>query len=1329
MNYLCSSMIKQLIMGLLLLTLHGTSSAGPVFRGYTSSLQAGYGLQDFEITAIAEDDLGFIWASTGKELFRLDGLSCKIVDAEITDALFANNNSVESMLFNEGCLVIFTRCGVYRYDIAGERIRKSPAFGDAVVFGPCTYPDKADTVSQIVVNCDFGIVRYNLPAETVDTLLLYQQDSGAENISRARTIAYDTHGDIWTINGNCLIRIRQGESRTAPETVMTLESLASTPSRIAIDQRDHIFLYRGLYLYSGSLSEIANGGELNRIRREIISVFACDGDVFLGPRGQGILHLRADNSPVGISDEPIPLNRRIDDLSNTVNVFFKDSRDLIWIGTRNGLFCLLDDNAKSPFIHIVSNRDNPSSLSHDTVNDLDIEGRNTVWIATASGLNRISFENAVSSPMQITRFLAPDNEPGLESSNKLEQIAFGPDGLIWLGTKDKISFFNPSTETFSHKEELDKSMGKSQFVRALYRDANGNMWVGFSSGGVYVCRKGEYMAEEVPVLDNQTGLETCSAILSDRNGYIWIGSLTQGLFRLGPEPPGESIRYPLFNERGEEVKTIRSLYVDQVNNLWCGTEEGLFRYIPKDDAFQFVVLPLPEGSTSINGIVSDDLGTLWLSTVRGVCKYGISDGTSSFIIVNGGNLCRKDFVFGSTRDTDGYVYLGGINGVTLFNPRDFGTSSTHGKCVFTDFKYGNHDTGMEQDVNNINYTLELALEHRCNHIKFSFSNLTFSQDDNTQYSYRLSGVDNEWIYAGTGTGMVSYTNIPTGRHLLEIRSTNALGEWGIPTIATIVIRPPLLLSWYFLLAYLLLLAIILFTVRRWTQARTKMKMGEAVSKSKVLFYKEIAHNIRNPYTLLRTPLNKLIEERKSLTDQETDYLLETVKKGSDRLALLVDQMIDYSEIEEGTDKLNLVKMDYIPYTKAVCSAFMKVFSDKGISMDYYTESTGLLVLLDKEQIEHVIFEMLSYIYRNSSSGDEVHVICTCLSGERARLEVNCDGIHLSKDALDSFFNTGMGLSLAREQIALHKGTVEVSCEGSLSLAFTLPLARESTQERMGEPVPTMTLQERIDTIIPAPEPEQYARFGAPLVYVVIADEQMRSFVQDFLSPDIQVKGFADPADVCEMALKEKPRLIISGVAFSRETKGFDLCRQIKGNPSLNHIPFMFLTSYSKAEMEKEGYDAGADAYLTKPFEMDYLKVRIERLLQSWEALLKTAKKEIITTPAEINVLSSDEKFLSDIMRIVEEEISNEDFSVESFSSRMAMSSSMLYRKMKALTGLSPNRFIVDVRLKRAAQLLESQAYTISEVAYKVGFSDMHYFSTCFKRMFGMTPSEYKTQKI
>ena len=1285
-----------------------------------------------DMTAIVQDQDGFIWVATHNELARFDGHSFVPVASDRSSEIFHGGNLVNTMkITSDDILLIGTSRGFFRYDIRNDRLAHTEKTDSLKIFAM----EHAGEKDCWFVNSDKGLLLYDSPTDTFTLLREYLPAAVDEPLTSLKSFQIGLDGCLYFSDSRYLMKLSHDMSRT--DTLCTWKG----DSWRAEVHPPRMFLYDRKQLVVSDMS-LNDSGRISDM--EVTDICLWDGSVILGIRGKGIEKVTyADDG--SFVRENVRLSRYYDDMSGTVNVFFEDSDGNLWVGTRNGLF-LMSRQEKSKFSNLKSDigQGENNALSHNTVSDILVENDDRIWLATAGGLDLLTFDETSDDGYSIRHFRDGRYQKN-NDYHKIEQLCPDARNEMWCGTKAGILFFDLKTCSFISHPEIEAAFDGCSFIRAIWRDSYDDMWVGFENGGLFRYRSEEKRVEKIRFPSGEYP-DNCTSICGDRDGHVWVGTKGNSLFRM--DFTGSDItaveQYPLSPETNPASARITYIYPDIFGNIWVGTADGMYRYSKERDEFDRIELGVPASRPYICGIIGDDDGNLWIPTVSGIYKYSMWDAAGT-AFYRRNHFARYGFVYGCAKGGDGFIYLSGINGLTWFYPEDITSDDRKYDISFLDFKADGkslmqsvcyHGHGME--------TRKIILPYRHNRVSFSFSVLDYAHRNEIQYCYMLEGADEDWIYPASEPRNISYGHLKPGLYTLRMRSTDRAGIWqDNERVQEIRIRPPVMWSWYSISAYLLIILAISYVLLLYFRKKAREKTDAVLHRLRMQFYRDISYNMKNPVTLIESPLQKLLAGSGKMSWSQEKALLETVHRGCVSISMLAEQLADFSEIDSGDLKLNLTMADFMQFSAVISEKFRPLFDRKGISFEFISERKPVFMSFDSGRMERVFYELLSNAYKFTPAGG--HVVCACRKDRNGfvRVEVSDSGSGMAPEKLEKIFErfwtdggqqsgAGMGLPLAKEFVILHGGSMEVSSTPGkgLSIFFTLPVHDEShVLPESGGEIPGISahLSEYLEVMESGIPADRHSSPGAPLIFIVSKDKELRKFLTGILMPEYNIETFPSPDSVFDKISQELPSLVISGMVFNDGKEGLKLCQQVKSSVRTGHIPFMFLTAYSQDRLRKDGYESGADAYVTKPFEVDYLLVRISRLIKSREAIKAKARREIIANPAEVSELSADDKFLAKATAVVERNLANEDFSVDAFAKEMCTSSSMLYRRIKFLTNSSPNEFIRRIRMKRAAQLLKIHACSVSEVAFRVGFSDTRYFSTCFKKEFGRTPTAWQQE--
>jgi signal transduction histidine kinase/ligand-binding sensor domain-containing protein/DNA-binding response OmpR family regulator len=977
----------------------------------------------------------------------------------------------------------------------------------------------------------------------------------------------------------------------------------------------------------------------------------------------------------------------------------------VWIGCNNGLTLL--DRKKNSFTHFFNNS-SVLATNHDDVNDLlyDKDGDLLIliWEVGLKVLKKgsSSFPLYTSEDENYTKHLTC-----LAPSKK--------DNLYWVGTQEEgILLFNKKTGVFLPIVELNKKgILLGMHINSILEDEKGTLWIGTFNNGIFCYDINKKIIVHFKKSNRTDGLSAnqINRIFQDSNKQIWIGTNGGGL--------------DLYQAK---TKTFK---------VWT-TRDGL-------------------PNNTIKGILEDHHHHLWLSTNQGISQF-ITYSNSFKNYTKADGLQGSEFLLNSyAQNNRGEIFFGGTEGLNVFHPDSLLESSKVPEVYITGLKLfnkivtvGQKDSPLEKDIS---LTDELVLSADDNVIAIDFTALDFQHFKNNQYKYYLQGFDKEWNLGTQRTA--TYTNLNPGSYLFRVKATNNDGVWSQKeAVLRITILPPWYKTWWAFTFYFIVIIGGLYALRRVVLIRERLKLDfqlqerekeqiQELDRLKTNFFTNISHEFRTPLTLIISPLEKYLSENKDIPTIQRKRT-ETIYRNAQQLQKLINQLLDLSKLEAGKLSPSITQNDIVEFLEQITESFRGLAEQKNIKLNFQISDTYLLGYFDTDMLEKVVTNLLSNAFKFSDEKGviTVKVLLNPADSKKVIIEVSDTGIGIDAKHLQNVFNrfyqihekehkrqvvgTGVGLALCKELIELHRGEVLVSSKLGKGSTFTIHLpidknAYESTWIQEDTSVselitmPLTSQEENINIVEPKKD--------APILLIAEDNDDLRNYIKEIFSKNFKVLEANNGRKALEIANEQVPDLIISDWIMPEMTGG-ELCENIKMKESTSHIPVIILTSKSSNESKMLGLEIGADDYITKPFNASLLEVRVKNLLESRRNLREKFSNETKFNPKEITLNVADEHFLEKAVRIIEENITNHSLDIAFLERELNMSTMQLYRKLKSLTNFSGNEFIKNVRLKKAVQLLESENYSIAEIAYKVGFNDPSYFARTFKKEFGKSPSEY-----
>lgn len=956
-------------------------------------------------------------------------------------------------------------------------------------------------------------------------------------------------------------------------------------------------------------------------------------------------------------------------------------------------------------------------------------------------------------------------------------------GNVCLAFPQQVLTFNPYQITL---QPLLGTGAGDDFIQS-FTDSRGRVWVGTFRKGIYLKdgdKVSHFMQEDVPNKDIDYNIVRDFA--EDHQHQIWVcyhggvGRFDEQAKRIFPLQNklfvgNTNINSIVFDRQhrlwaatnkglivGNQLKlkaVCKALAIDKQGWIWVGTMNGVYVFdIQNGKTYRY---GKEEGMTNemIQDLVVDKLDEVWVTTANGLCRIRrtrSSEQPFALTMFDSQNKLGDAKFLPRTAASmvDGKLFFGSSTGFYIVDPIQVKDMEYTGHPVFISLLVNNQEVvaGKEYDGRVIlpfalSTTKKIVLEHDENFITVHFSGLNFDMPHHTYYKYRLQGVNNDWIVISPqdGIGRANYTDLSPGTYKLEVYSAGLDKVWSKQSATLeIEVLAPLWATWWAKLLYLLVfIALMIFGVR-WKIEQNRKRMEnekyKELEEMKYRFFTNISHEFRTLLTLIITPIGSIL---KRTTDGETRHQLNDVSRNAGDLLQLVNQLLDFRKMEMNGERLNLTSGNLNEFIQYTTMKFMPLAEQKNIRLAFEDKTEGLFMYFDKDKVGKILTNLLSNAFKFTKAGGSVCVSlekCILDSRRCAHIIVKDTGCGIPKEdqahVFERFYRTeqdsnsqqigsGIGLNMVYEYIQLHEGKVSLESEEGKGSRFIVDipadLKREVQQEASEENrIASPVMADVVDGAVGV----QTFRKIEKTVLVVEDNEDFSRFLSQELGRIYnKVMTAKDGIEGAMMAEAENPDIIVSDVMMPRMS-GTDMCRRIKENIETSHIPIILLTAWSTDEGRAEGYKAGADAYIAKPFDMEVLLARISNLLEKQEKRQRDFSHSISLDPKTVTDSSPDEDFLKEVIACIEKNIDNSEYTIDSLSTDVVMSRMSLYRKMKSLTGQTPADFIRTVRLKTAAKLLKEEKCTVSEACYRTGFASPQNFAKHFKEMFGVLPSQY-----
>ena len=798
--------------------------------------------------------------------------------------------------------------------------------------------------------------------------------------------------------------------------------------------------------------------------------------------------------------------------------------------------------------------------------------------------------------------------------------------------------------------------------------------------------------------------------------------------------------------------------------MWLATGEGLVCF-PSARNFDYQVFQRKEGlpNTHIRAISEDKNGNIWASTNTGISCY-ITSKKCFYTYDHSNNIPQGSFISGCvTKDHNGLIYFGSINGLCFFNPDIAINSPQIPPVVITKVRIPGRLTSREKNETAIPISEgEIELTHEQNSFNLTFNVQDYSLANQVEYAYMLKGLENSW-YTINEQNSVTFRNIPPGKYEFLVKARLHNQDWSEDTTSLrIHINPPLWLTWWAKLIYILITISIIYTIIHaykkkidleslYTLEKKNHEQEQELNQERLRFYTNITHELRTPLTLILGPLEDMQKDTSLPTRQAQK--LSVIHQSALRLLNLINQILEFRKTETQNKKLCVCKSNIAPLVHEIGLKYKELNQKKAIDFQIQIEKEEMLLFFDKEIITIILDNLISNAIKYTEQGKiTLSLYPTTRNGVTyTEIKVSDTGYGISAEALPHVFDryyqesgkhqasgTGIGLALVRNLVELHEGEIRVESIQNEGSTFYISLLTDNIYPNALHGDSTkQTEEEMISEAVPEDSQNTEPETSKPILLIVEDNEDIQKYIAESFSDSFEVITGSNGEEGKQQALNRIPDIIVSDIMMP-VMDGITLCRQLKEDVRTSHIPVILLTAKDSLQDKEEGYEVGADSYLTKPFSASLLRSRINNLLDSRKKLIAQfqqtgtshnpnshldEKRSIIT-----EALSKlDNEFIEKITQLVEDNLSSEKIDITYLSDKMCMSGSTLYRKMKALTGLSTNEYIRKVKMQNAERLLLEGKYNISEIAYKIGMNSTGYFRQCFKDEFGVSPSDYLKQ--
>ncbi len=1318
------------------------------FVHFGSSQRDNYIPADF-INCVREDFKGIFWIATENGLFYYSPITGEILPAN-TKLKIQEPNLNQNIKFLDldengniwvghsgGLSLISELDGEYVF----RNIVRDATISAILHFNGNVYVGSANKVFRIIKGANNQFSRLN-PESKLSNL-----------VAEVTTLHYDSRF-IWIGTSNGLYKYEPVSERLdlLTNTIADTKSISSNVITDIKHTKDNQLLVGtliGLNIYDYQKNSFKRINSANpspeSLNNDFVSCILVDEHfIWVGTEKGGVNKLAADQRFFrNLEHNPrdaFSISR------NPVNAIYETSKGDLLIGTVEGGLNI-GKVGSSTFKHFLHNPQNPLSISHNSVSSFCEDVLGNIWIGTwGNGLNYVSV-NQLNNP--VFGKISTRGDQRIASSFIASTVSDPVLKGVWVGSRDGLDFVSSIDKkvtsvlgNLSYEQAL-------RFITGMLIDSQRRLWIGTSNGLFYI---------------------DLNKSIVDKNQIRF-----------------KHFHYRLADPKSKIIEKINCIFQAKDGSIWFGSNgNGLYRLNEKD--FTFSQWDDNSGiiDNVIYGILEDESGSLWMSTDKGLCAFNPTQNSFRNFTTNDGLISNQFYWDAFYKSKDGKMFFGNVLGLTYFDPLKYTIQSNISKVAVTKISVLNqiiypsihnntqsylHFSGTHMD--------RLSMNESEKAFSIEFSALNSITPKKVIYSYRLVGFDDDWKEVRSDRRFANFTNLRAGDYVFEVKCTNPDGTWSSEISSlNIYIKPPFYKQAWFILLILALIGYLIYSfvsyrfkllkdqeihLKELVKERTleieiqkeeikqQAEQIENATIDKIAFFTNITHEFRTPVTLILGPVERAL---KLSVNPKVIEQLEIVQRNSKFLLSLINQLMDFRKIDSDKMELNRNFDDFIVFLEDILIPFEDLAKDRDVHFKKLIKVIPSVLLFDKDGMRKVMTNLLSNALKFTPDGGKVSVTASTYidkkdGKEKLYIAVKNSGSYIPENDLDKIFErfyqsknsssapsvgqsgTGIGLFLCKKIIELNGGSIEAknTNNGEVSFRFIIPIERRAqlVAEFEGKKV-DMNDKEQVDEI---KDEIKVLSKTKPTLLIVDDNKDLRTFVRSFMNEDFNILEAANGLIGLELTNRYQPNIILSDIMMP-EMDGIEFCKQVKSNFTTSHIPVVFLTAKSATDTQIESYKTGADAFLVKPFDENLLKTLIKSLAEKKHKVQSSFADNMDTTVLEFEEESQDKRFLDKALQLIKDNYANPDFDVAEFIEMMAISRSLLHKKLTNLAGQSASRFIRTYRLNMARELIlknrKSHSLNISEIAYQVGFNDPKYFTRCFTKHFGIQPSNFMEEE-
>jgi signal transduction histidine kinase/ligand-binding sensor domain-containing protein/DNA-binding response OmpR family regulator len=1297
---------------------------------YFKHYQVENGLSNNSVNCSMQDKKGFLWFGTINGLNRFDGYRFRIFRHDHDDSTSIGSNFIRCMYEDKkGFIWIGTNKGIYIYNTHSEKFKPFPVSSLEEVSDI-----KEDKIGGVWFISNSNLFHYDPPSGKIKP---YKPDIRGGTVS---SLCISPDNSIWVSTTTALLK----KYLPSSDQFITLGILKSPGTKESI-QIQKIYSLKNGNLLVGTLAQGVKLFDVSKQTfQDIVNVNPdktgiyprdfmqiSDNEYWMGTE-TGIYIYHADDRSIIRLKKEYDNSYSISD--NVVLTFCKDREGGLWIGT---YFGGLDYYPKqfATFSKYFPEYTKPSIVGN-AIHEICRDHSGQLWVGTEDGgLNKIDLNRKIFTsykPLGTASSIAYHNIHGLLASGDSLWIGTFMHGLDIMSIKTGkiIRHYDAGTRP----NDL-----KNNFIVTIFQTRSGDVLIG-TQNGLFKYNRATDDFSPVPHFESQI-----QCMWEDEEGVLWACTRGNGVIFFNPQSnKSGSLLYNALDSNSLPSNYINGIYEDGKKTLWFATDVGLCKF--EKDKLKFTRYTTKNGlpDNLIFRIMEDGAHNLFVSTSKGLVCFNPENGLIRTYTQSNGLLSDQFNYNSAFKDIDGRMYFGSGKGLISFRPDEFIKNTGIPPVYITGLEVNNREISANMKNSPLSESIicakTISFPYDQSTLSIDFAALSYTVPEMNEYAYKMVGLDKEWTFLKRNR-KVYYTKLAPGHYTFKVKGSNSSGVWNKQEAAIdIRIYPP---WWGSIWAYILYAGIVAGIIygliksylRRADEKNRRrfeildMEKEREIYHSKIEFFTHIAHEIRTPLTLIKMPLEKLIKKKNS--NAEIAYNLKTMEKNTNRLIDLTNQLLDFRNTEMDKFSLNFVKTDVSDLLQETYNSFQLAAEEKDIIFKLELPGIALQAYVDPEALKKI----LSNLFNNAIKYAESKIIIRLKnfnSDDRVfSILIQNDGYIIPFDLKEKIFEpfyriketdsqpgNGIGLSLSRSLAELHKGVLDLSKPENGMNIFILSLPIHQEKEFIihnDEQGPVVEEESRL-----VENPDNALK---PEILLVEDNKEIIDFISREIALDYLVRKASNGTEALEILKNGTIQLVISDIMMP-VMDGLELCKKIKTNLEYSHIPIILLTAKNSLHAKIEGLEMGADAYIEKPFDFEHLSAQISNLLMNRNKIKEYFASSPLSQIRTIGYTKTDKAFLEKLKQVIDENLINIDIDVERMAKIMNMSRPTFYRKIKALSNLTPHELIHITRLKKAAELLSDGNYKVYEVAAMVGYSLQTNFARDFHKQFGMTPSEY-----